>query len=1282
MQTTMSLIHAAVQRLGRWPIAGAAVVLALLLLPGLGGPGLLDPWEMDRAAVARWMAGSPRVVIAEAPGGPLGKVVEAAGQFAVVYPANPGASAQQALQAAHQRLQRQAAHALVIDLDALAGEDPAAGPRREHLDAAIDVLTRIESANRGLVVIGVSEAKDPALLRLQTGAARVRALHKTNGGFVAAFWNAKDLDLALAKPLGRGETVVPRAQLAAAVRDLAARPMRTPVFKKDGQSQSVPWLEAVLPAASLRVFGTSEWAVRLPGALIALLAGLVVVWGAARLAGNAAAWLALCVYATLPLTVGLGRTLSFEATAPLGHALFGVGMLTAFTGARAMWLPLALAGLFVLGAGDGLGGLAAAAGGALAAALATATRKRAVWATAALAGVGLAFAAWLVLSHPESALLRGLRFTQWPFSAGPDPTRREFAWLVGQVGFGLYPWGALSAVALGALIGLPGAGDDLPSDTRRTRIALAVLALSPIVAAAAFVRPFQHFVAPVGPLAALATAWLLRDGLDGRLQGRVLAAFVLLGTLLLHREIGKGPEAVTRFFAFDPPFSTTGDPAWPQELMLPRGLRAVALLAVVAFCLGIAEPVRTMRSVLEKLRHPRAAAWALGGIGIVYGLDVLVSVATKLDVLLKTATATSGYAYDRLWVTIQATRPELVAGAVTTVALIVVAAGVTLQERARAEERWWLRLPIQVGSLLQWRVVALSAIAVAAVAVLLSGLAVLVRVQELGWGAALARGMQSAAFVVPAVTLVLAAVLRWLIPPRDQQKDHWLDPMREDSLLSPLLNGLWLETPLVLGALLLAALAGIGIGASQAAGTWSYAYLGATWGLFLALALVIAGVAQYRPAGYGLPIAVLGLWVVATLLQPLSARYLGEVTDGTGPRYLRHVLLTAPDTGGLLVLCAAVVVNRMALRRALLSRAVEFAVGLVARTERPKVAAGLLALAGVAFTTGYAWTLLPGLSVHYSQKHLLQKIAEAGGTRKDPSGTPRTFSHGSSRAGSDNNFYLQSMPSLDERNAVVALLAGKGTRARITEQGENGGTRTVDLQGWVKQEGEAPALPLLDKPLQRFVVVPRDAFSELNHAFRRAESGRHIPVVDAVSSRLVLCANLLQPRQLDQNWVKQAIIGLGDFAKLPGIKRIRANFDDSIELIGYKLADESVARAQKYKMTLYWHVKKPTVTSWKLFMHPHPLHLDRWPLTQPDPSEDDNKPCVGCFQTNHWLAGDVIVDSFEQEVPLGTNAGPNEIILGWYNPAGDNRMPVLSASGQGVFKHADNRVTIGHLQVR
>jgi hypothetical protein len=486
-------------------------------------------------------------------------------------------------------------------------------------------------------------------------------------------------------------------------------------------------------------------------------------------------------------------------------------------------------------------------------------------------------------------------------------------------------------------------------------------------------------------------------------------------------------------------------------------------------------------------------------------------------------------------------------------------------------------------------------------------------------------------------------------------------------------------------------------------------------------------------------------------------------------QYLAKVVVASPDAAGLLLLAALVVVNREALERLTVRKWVDRAETLVSHLERPGPAAAALSLAAVCFTAGYAFSLLPGLSVHFSQKHLLQRIAESGAASKDADGLPRTFAHGAGKSSGGNNFYLQSMPLVDDRDAVLRLLAGQNVATRLIDNSQGGLSRVVALPGWTDaadankdgkrdvaaffgvakvvrgtevqfagvqwqpgqwqgaavlgpddvsatvvsnsvdsltlsqdlglqagdpkrgvlamQKQDAPASGAswqyaAQEAVSRYVVLPKEAFSELNYAFRQAHDGAFIPVADATSSRLVLAASRLPASQPDQNWLRKAVITEDELRADKSIRRMFANFDNSIHLVGWKLAEPSTARSQKYKMTLYWKVVKPTTTSWKLFMHPHPLNLDRWPLSNPDPSEDDNKPCGGCFQTGHWRQGDIIADYFEQEVPLGTPSGPNEVILGWYNPSSDTRMTLIAASGPGVVKHGDNRVTIGHLQVR
>lgn len=1253
------------QALHRWQPLLTPLLLTAALLPGLGRAGLLDPWEMDRAAVSRAMAASPRVVIVEGDDAALQRALEhdAPGLYGLARAAERSeVTAAAALQQAVSQTGRRLAHAVVIDADAALGKG-----ERGRLERLSGPLDQLANQNLGTAVFLVT-AQDAATLRADLGAARGRQLHKSlAGGVFSKLFMDDQGGSALAPLMAGSEWIVSRGQLATALAAHCPSPWMMPLHKRDNLSLASPWLDAALTGASLRALGPSEFAARLPGALIAILTGTLVVLAAARLFSPTEGWLALIVYLTLPMTWGLARTVTFEATAPLGIALLTLGLaLGAASRARAWWLLFGL-GVGVLFLGRGLAGLTMAAGISTAYVLATADLRKRSLLPAAFAALCLGLGALVVLRDDSSPFLRSMRFTQWPFGGGPDNVHRDFSWFIGQAGFGLFPWGAPFVLGIARLLGAPlGQDEDRSEPERRAHIALVLGAAVPLFVVAVLVRTFNHFVVPFAPLVAIVTAALLADVRHARLRGRLTAFFVLLATLMLHREIGKGADAVTRFVAFDPPLSPeTGTYPWPGELIMPKALGSLALLCVAAFALGVARPLETLSTQVQRLRAGRAAAWALGITGILWALDALISLGTKLDVLLKTASMTSGYAYDRMWVTYQGTRPEVIAGAVTFALLVTAAAISSSLDREAIDRHVLLRWPLQLASRLRAPAVALSLLGAAAVGVLLSGLAVHDHVQHHGWGAALGAGVGAAAFLGPLKLLVYTVIGSWLV--RKAQPGGLFDPQRDGSLWSPLLRALRDSAGLIAGVCALSALAGLGIGASQACGTWTYPFLASTWALGLLLALIVIGRAQTDAAGYGWPLLSIGAVVASSIFVPLAARYLGEVpARGESIRYLVHVLVTAPDSGGLLWIALFFALNRLAAGRQGLDKVIAWALTSIGRLSQPAPAIGMLAVAGVLFSAGFAFSLLPGLSVHYSQKHLLVRIAEAGGSGKDSHGAPRTFSHGSTKTGSDNNFYTQSMPAIDDRQTALKVLAGQDTEARITDNSDGGQTRTVQLQG----------------QLQRFLVVPKDAFSELNHDFRSAHDGQHVPVLDARSSRLVLATNKLQPGQQDENWLRQSVLTPAQFAALKGVTKLSANFDDQLQLIGFKLAENAVARSQKYKLTLYWKVIKATTTSWKLFMHPHPLHLDRWPLSPPDPSEDENKPCLGCFQTNHWMTGDIIADSFEQEVPLGTQSGPNEIILGWYNPSNDQRMTVLSASGNGVIKHSDNRVTIGNLQVR
>ncbi len=1348
------------------------LLLSLLILPGLGSAGLLDPWEMDRAAVARKMAAVPAVLVVEPGQGHLLDTInkQAGGRYALAHPFDQkDATAANALQLAVARAGRQVVHTLIVDLDAVV-----VGADDKQLKSAAGHLATIEAQNRSTAILLVSSGKDLDRVRWPLALSRAHQVAESvRGSVVHSLFEPESQEIVLAPLFLTTLDVVQPANVQAALDARCPSPMTMPAFKQDSVSVSAPWLDSALAALAIRVFGVNEFAVRFPAALLAILVGWALVFTLRRLWRPRTGWLALAAYATLPMTWGLARTLTLQATESAGLALFAFGLALGAQRAARAWPVLAVLGLALLAGGAGMGGLATACVIAFGAILATGQVRGALGAGALLAGVATAvLAAAVYTGDPESLLLRSFRLTSWPFGGGPDQVHRDFAWVIGQVGFGLYPWSAIVVLGAGKLL----TDDEEGADRQRARAVLLIALVASLVVNALLIHKFAHFVAPAGPLAAVAAAVLLDALLAGTVGGRTVAIFAVLATLLLHREIGKGAEAVVRFIVFDPPFSGgSGNHPWPAELDMPRALRAIALLSVLAFALGAARPAETIRNAAQKLRTVTGAAWAFGVIGILWALDAIISLGTKLDVMLKTLATTWNYPYDRIWVTILGIRPEIIAGAVLFFTLLLYAILTTVGPRALNRVT---TLPLRLARPFASPVLSLSLAAVGAAAVLFGGVARLTEVSHVGAGQAIVVGLQSLAFIFPLLGLVKLGVLKALVKP-----GGFLDPEAEDDMLQPLAFGLTRGTALIFGFLGLWALAGLGIGAGQASGTWNWPYLLGMWLLAIATLLTVMGVAQDKAAGYGYPLVTIGFTVFATVMGPMGARYMDETLQAAikgqegaalkdGVKYLVHVLLTAPDTGAFVVLALGVLVNRLAGKKPLAARLVGWGLTGVDRLEQPRVAALALIVAGTVFTAGYSWSLLPGLSVHYSQKHLLNRIAEAQGLQNGATG-PRTFTHGSAKTGGESNFYTASIPQIDDRPSVLALLADKNVAVWASDAMEGKRVGPLALPGWsaavdanhdgqrdapgwfgvaqavdgaridlngmgvglatgigtpgdwrgaqfvgpsgtprsvVSYDGRwltldgAPELVAGDpvkgafsidkltnvaesashsgqKSEQRFVVVPKDAFSELNHAFREAY-GRHIAVIDAASSRLVLTANHLAAGQADQNWLKKALLTQAEFNALPGVKKVFANFDNSIHLIGFKMAEYSVQRSGKYKMTLYWKVVKPTATSWKLFMHPHPLNADRWPLTDPDNSEDENKPCSGCFATNHWMQGDIIADSFEQEVALGTQSGPNDIIMGWYNPSSDTRMPLLAASGQGVVKHGDNRVTIGQIQVR
>ena len=224
----------------------------------------------------------------------------------------------------------------------------------------------------------------------------------------------------------------------------------------------------------------------------------------------------------------------------------------------------------------------------------------------------------------------------------------------------------------------------------------------------------------------------------------------------------------------------------------------------------------------------------------------------------------------------------------------------------------------------------------------------------------------------------------------------------------------------------------------------------------------------------------------------------------------------------------------------------------------------------------------------------------------------------------------------------------------------------------------------------------KGSFSDLNHEFRKL-GGRHLAVLDDRSSRILLATSRLREGETDHNWLRKATLTDAQFLALVKAGKVRGlmeksplagivQWKDSVKLLGYSMDSYAVSKGKKLQIHLYFKAVKNIAGSNKIFMHldrtGHRIHCDHWPLAV-SLGKDKGKHCIGCFQTDHWLPGDIVVDSYEHEVPFGAPSGETDIWMGLFNPQGDKRLEITSWNDKLVkYGGKDNRAKVGSFVVR
>jgi 4-amino-4-deoxy-L-arabinose transferase-like glycosyltransferase len=204
----------------------------------------------------------------------------------------------------------------------------------------------------------------------------------------------------------------------------------------------------------------------------------------------------------------------------------------------------------------------------------------------------------------------------------------------------------------------------------------------------------------------------------------------------------------------------------------------------------------------------------------------------------------------------------------------------------------------------------------------------------------------------------------------------------------------------------------------------------------------------------------------------------------------------------------------------------------------------------------------------------------------------------------------------------------------------------------------------LAQPGQRWAAFPSDQLAEIDRAYRQ-RTHRHLVLVDARSSRVVLAATQPVADRKDENLLRDAVR-----TTAPHVQHaLSVNFDDRIELLGYDLGlphDTYVGAGESFTLTWYFRVLRRVPNGYRIF-----VHVDG----QGQRIHGDHDPVDGKYPVQLWDEGDVIVDSQRLDVPASYRSGDYIMLMGFYS--GDIRLPIKQGTDDG-----ESRARIGVLRIQ
>ena len=137
-------------------------------------------------------------------------------------------------------------------------------------------------------------------------------------------------------------------------------------------------------------------------------------------------------------------------------------------------------------------------------------------------------------------------------------------------------------------------------------------------------------------------------------------------------------------------------------------------------------------------------------------------------------------------------------------------------------------------------------------------------------------------------------------------------------------------------------------------------------------------------------------------------------------------------------------------------------------------------------------------------------------------------------------------------------------------------------------------------------------------------------------------------------------------------QEVDVQLGESIQLKGYRLAQERVAPGDTLLLTLYWWAERPVGKYYTVFVHLQ--GADGSLVTQ-----QDNIPVRGTWPTNEWETHVLIEDPYEVQIPTDAALGEYVLSTGMYSPITMERLEAVGADGGRL---SEDRVELTSVQVR